>query len=425
MIKRIFDCFCTYPRSQYKRFIVGFLCWLQWSQCSLCNGDWKQDLANWLQSFYLFYQVGSVLHCSDWSWQDWALVFAEMFSLMPQKRGRQCTHPREGWETSSGSGSHTHLLSQALALPAPGRGHSCCWLHSRSRDGLDRPSLHGDPAAMEAGGHGKRWDQWGQGGFETGPGEAQAEHWAQRQLVPQSSVRAKVIPMSHTCLKPWQQSHEGQPGMETVRIPPLGDRFLTAFLLQAEPGWANLAAMANLAVFKIWVESTIRFCWAENVLFQKKTSLFKINLLQVFKSLAHSEHLKTEMTTTFQKWVSIESGVQQLNTFKGPKFNDAASRRTLLNCLIPPKHVIFLWQMDFSEMKLQISFFPWWFHDLLEDELSEIPLLGVCDRQELMEPRVPPSVLAVLRARLGSTAQPREVFSAHLMLQSQRDSLDA
>lgn len=78
--------------------------------------------------------------------------------------------------------------------------------------------------------------------------------------------------------------------------------------------------------------------------------------------------------------------------------------------------------MDFSEMKLQISFFPWWFHDLLEDELSEIPVLGVCDRQELMEPRVPPSVLAVLRARVGSTAQPSEVFSAHLILQSQRDS---
>jgi len=29
MTKRIFNCFCTYHRSQYNLFILGFLCWLQ------------------------------------------------------------------------------------------------------------------------------------------------------------------------------------------------------------------------------------------------------------------------------------------------------------------------------------------------------------------------------------------------------------
>lgn len=133
MIKRILNSSCTYPRSQYKLFILGFLCWLQWSQCSLCNGDWKQDLANWLQSFSLFDQGNSMLHWGGWRRQDWALFITQMWSLMQQKYRRQCTYLNKNWETNS-------LARQSLAnTPARhcrgsrGKGFSCWWLDKEEK----------------------------------------------------------------------------------------------------------------------------------------------------------------------------------------------------------------------------------------------------------------------------------------------------
>lgn len=118
MIKRILNSSCTYPRSQYKLFILGFLCWLQWSQCSLYNGDWKQDLANWLQSFSLFDQGNSMLHWGGWRRQDWALFITQMWSLMQQKYRRQCTYLNTNWETNS-------LVRQSLVnTPAQQRWQS-------------------------------------------------------------------------------------------------------------------------------------------------------------------------------------------------------------------------------------------------------------------------------------------------------------
>lgn len=147
-----------------------------------------------------------------------------------------------------------------------------------------------------------------------------ADHWAHSQLV-HWFPKAAWEPKSQTDESHLLKAIVTERQWKAVWIPPKGDRYLITFLptysedflLKAEPECANFTAMSSSAVCKGLMENTITFCWAENVLFMKKTSSLKINILkaltQCLKDQAHSEHLKTKVTTTFQKEVFIQSGV--------------------------------------------------------------------------------------------------------------------